>query len=305
MNQSGWPLRRLLVALALLLGTALAQAQSPPGFMWEAVRKAGGAQQRVLLLGTVHVGRSGEPALPAPHAARIAAADAIAVEADVFDAQRTLAAYQRHAFHAADAPGLAAALPPALRARVDKLLPRYGLAPEAMARLKPWALANHLVVLEAARLGYSPANSTEAQLFALAQQAGKPIVEIESVEAQLALFDSAPPAVQVANLEQAVAGIESGHSEREIGALVDAWRAGDAAGMQARLDAMRASTNAGERWMTEQVIDGRHAAMVAAIERFAASGRLHVVAVGSLHFFGSGGLVERLRARGWSVVRLP
>jgi len=235
----------------------------------------------------------------------VRSAAAIAVEADVFDAQRTLAAFQRFAFIAADAPGLDRTLPPPLRERLERLLPRFGLAPEAVWRLKPWAVANNLVVLEAIRLGFSPAMSTEAQLFALARERGQPLVEIESVDKQLALFDAAPAELQIAYLEQAIASAENGTGENEIRGLLGAWRRADEASMRKRLETMRASDNAGERWIVDQVIDGRHDAMLAAIERFAASGRLHVVAVGSLHFFGQNGLLDRLRARGYRITALP
>lgn len=292
---------RLLIASLLLLDAGVASAR---GFMWEATRHAQDRVQRVLLLGTVHVGRDGEGALSPSRLARIRAADVIAVEADVRDAARTLAAFQRHAIFATEAPGLDARIDPALRVRIDRLLPRFGLQADVVMRFKPWALANNLVVLEAARLGYSPAGSTEARLFALAADSGTPVVEIEGVERQLALFDSAPDAVQLAYLEQAVASVESGDGAREIGGLLAAWDAGDAKGMLKRLQDLRGSANAGERWVGEHVIDGRHDGMVAAIERFGASGRLHLVAVGSLHFFGSGGLLERLRARGWRIVEV-
>lgn len=297
-----------LVATALLAGVAgPASAQAPAtaagarGFMWEA--RKGEAQ--VLLLGTIHVGQRGQTELTAEQVKRVRAAAAIAVEADVSDAQRTMAAFQRHALLAPDAPGLDRTLPPRLKARVEALLPRYGLAPEAVWRSKPWVVANNLVVLEAMRIGYSTALSTEAQLYALARDAGLPLVEIESVDQQLALFDSAPPAVQLAYLEEAVAAVESGDGAREIRGLVDAWRAGDADAMAQRLASMRSSGQAGERWVREQVIDGRHPAMLAAIERFGASGRLHVVAVGALHFFGPNGLLEGLRARGFRITPLP
>jgi uncharacterized protein YbaP (TraB family) len=49
------------------------------------------------------------------------------------------------------------------------------------------------------------------------------------------------------------------------------------------------------------VIEARHPAMVDAIERFAASGKLHLVAVGSLHYFGPNGLLALLRARGYTI----
>jgi uncharacterized protein len=290
----------MLVGL-LAAPTLHARTLAPRGFMWEARKD----DARVLLLGTIHVGKAGRTELTAAQEKRIREAAAIAVEADVSDAQRTLAAFQRHALLPPDAPGLDRTLPAPLRRRTEKLLPRFGLAPEAVWRMKAWTLANNLVVLHAMHLGYSTALSTEAQLFALARANGQPLVEIESVESQLALFDSAPMQVQLAYLEEALAGIERGTGEREIGGLVDAWARADEATMRERLAAMRASRNAGERWVAEQVIDARHPAMLAAIERLAASGRLHVVAVGSLHFFGPAGLIEKLRARGYRITALP
>ncbi|MCU0952529.1 MAG: TraB/GumN family protein [Burkholderiaceae bacterium] len=291
---------RWLLTIVLLAGAFAAAPLQARGFMWEAKK----GDDRVLLLGTIHVGRSGQTELTAAQTQRVREAAAIALEADVFDARRTLAAFQRYAFIGGDADGLDRTLPTALRTRLEKLLPRYGLSPDAAWRLKPWALANNLVVLEASRLGFSPALSTEAQLFALARQRSVPILEIESVEKQLALFDSAPADLQLAYLEQAVTSVESGAGEREIRALLDSWRNADAGAMTQRLTTMRNSHNAGERWVTEQVIDGRHPAMLAAIERLAASGKLHLVAVGTLHFFGPNGLLDGLRTRGYTITPL-
>ncbi len=288
-------------ALVAAAGSAPAQTQAARGFMWEA-RKG---DARVLLLGTIHVGEAGMTEMTDAQSRRVRAADVIVVEADVSDAQRTMAAFQRHALLAADAPGLDRTLPPALRARVEKLLPRFGLAPEAVWRMKPWVVANNLVVMEAMRLGFSPALSTEAQLFELARSAGLPVVEIESVDLQLALFDSAPADLQLAYLDEAVTSIETGAGAREIRDLVSAWRSADEAGMHRRVAAMSESRHAGERWIAARVIDGRHPAMLTAIERYANSGRLHVVAVGTLHFFGPAGLLEGLRARGYRITALP
>jgi len=298
---------RAVLAAAVLLTGLSALAQSPPaapaprGFMWEA-RKG---EASVLLLGTIHVGRRGQTELTTEQVRRVRAAAAVAVEADLSDAQRTMAAFQRHAVLAPDAPGLDRTLPARLKSRIEALLPRYGLKTAAVWRSKPWVVANNLVVLEAMRLGYSTALSTEAQLYALAREAGLALLEIESADRQLALFDGAPPAVQLAYLEEAVAAIETGNGAREIRGLVDAWRTGDADAMAQRLASMHSSGHAGERWVRQQVIDGRHPAMLDAIERFGASGRLHVVAVGALHFFGPDGLLDGLRARGFRITPLP
>jgi hypothetical protein len=289
------------LVLAIAAGAVLAQAPATRGFMWEA-RKG---EARVLLLGTIHVGQSGLTELTEAQQRRLREVAAIAVEADLSDAQRTLASFQRYAMLPADAAGLERTLPAALIERIEKLLPRYGLTPQAVWRMKPWVVANNLVVMEAMRLGYSPALSTEAQLFALARSLDVPIIEIEGVDKQLALFDSAPAGLQLAYLEEAVAGIESGDGEREVRDLLLAWRTGDEAAMRKRLAAMAESRKTGELWVVEQVIDGRHPAMLATIDRLAATGKPHVVAVGALHFFGPKGLLEGLRERGYRITPLP
>lgn len=290
-----------LVLLLVLMATLWAGAVQARGFLWEA-RKG---EARVLLMGTIHVGRAEQGELTPAQGKALRDAAVLALEADVLDAQRVLTAYQRYALYAEGAPGLEGQLSAAQRSRVQKTAVRYRLPVDRALRMKPWALANTLVLLEAARLGLSPAYASEVLLTAQARAAGKPIVEIESVEQQLALFDSAPVPVQVAYLEQALDSIDDGEGEREVIALLDAWLKGDAEAMLARLTKMQATSNAGERWIAEQVLDARHAQMLNAIERFAASGKLHLVAVGTLHFFGDNGLLQLLRERGYTITRLP
>jgi hypothetical protein len=287
-------LARLLVLAAGLCAAVGAQAR---GFLWEA-RKG---DAKVLLMGTVHVGKKGESDLTDAHRAAVESAEVIALEAVVANDARTLAAFRAEAFYADDRFGLRDAVPPAQLARALKLGARFGLLADGVLRMKPWAVANQLVMLEAQRLGFSPAASTEAQLQALAAASGKRIVEIEGLERQLAFFNAAPPEVQVAYLQQAVESIETGAGEKEIRALLGAWMAGDGPALARRLAQMRQADNVAERWINEQMIDARHPGMVATIERYAASGSLHLVAVGSLHLFGERGLIQLLRQKGFSV----
>lgn len=312
---------RVLPAFALLAtllnATAFAQApaneskaqaetrrqveQAPKrGFLWEATR----GSQRIVLMGTLHVGRADffPPSLDVVQ--RLHEAAVIGVEADVFNAQKIGSIVQRLAFYPDGDAGLGSRLTDEQKRRVQAILTRHGMDPVRAWRMKPWMLGNTLVLMEAARAGYSPAYATEAFLFGFAQSSGKPIAELESIEMQLRLFDSAPAEMQLAHLEQVLKSIESGESEREVGKLVDTWARGDAAGMEMLLAKMRSATAAADRFVLDQIIDGRHPAMVAAIEKMADSGKLHFVAVGSLHFFGPNGLVELLRKRGFTVRRL-
>lgn len=273
-----------------------AASGAPRGFLWE-IRKAG---RRAYLLGTIHVGRPEFHPLRDGIVARLREAAVIAVEADVSEAARGAARVQELAYYGDGVAGLDARAP-ALRSRLDAFARRQGLSGEVFERMKPWMAANTVVIIEAARAGLSPAYATEAFLFDFARRNGKALAEIESIDEQLRLFDSAPETTQIAYLQQALDSIDSGESRDEITRLVGAWERGDAAEMERLLVRMRSATGVAERFVVERIIDGRHPRMLEAIERFAASGRLHVIAIGSLHFFGSNGLIADLRRRGYAV----
>jgi len=295
-RQAGLIVAALLAPLWPQAAGAQAERAAPYGFVWEATRGA----ERVRLLGAMHVGRPAA-AYRADHPA-LRDVQVIAFEARVFDAQASLAAAQRWATYPDGAPGLEARVDAALLARIEKLLERSGLP--ACCRMKPWMLAHTLVMIESLRAGLDPAYGSEALLYQLALATGRPVVEIESVDEQLRLFDEAPLPVQLDYLRHTVGTIEDGSARAEIELLVRAWERGDAAALQRQLERMARAEGAAQRFVAERVIRDRHPKMAGAIERFAASGRLHLVAIGALHYFGPDGLLQMLSDRGFAVRRL-
>lgn len=296
----------LIVAAALALlwppaSVAQGERAAGQGFLWEASRGA----ERVRLFGAMHVGRPAAAATYRADAPGLRDVQVIAFEANVFDAQASLAATQRWAMYPEGAPGLDAHVDAALLARIEKLLARTGSGLPACCRMKPWMLANTLVMFESMRAGLSPAYGSEAQLHELALATRRPVVEIEGVDVQLRLFDEAPLSVQLDYLRHTVETIEDGSGRAEIERLVSAWERGDAAAMERLLDEMKRSSRGAQRFVAERIISGRHPKMVDAIERYAASGRLHLVVIGALHYFGPDGLLQMLRSRGYAVKRLP
>ena len=307
-------LRSMLVAVMLLAAVA-SRATEPAsgnpapdaanhagqGFLWEARR----GPDRIYLAGTIHVGNPALAQLDGRLAARLAEVDAIVVEADVRQAKEVAELTQQVALYPAGEPGLDARMPPALRTRIEALLARAAVDPQRAWRMKPWMLANTLAVLESSRLGFSPAYATEVQLFDYAARSAKPVIELEGLRVQLEMLDRAAPDLQLAYLEQTVDQIESGAAAREIGVLVDAWRGRDAAQIERLLVQMHESTSLADRFVVDQVIDARNRTMTATIARLAQSGQLDLVAVGTLHFFGSAGIVSQLRSLGFTVTPVP
>ena len=302
---------RLLFAVTLLLFWPLpgaTQVATQPtderawrGFLWEAVRD----KERVLLLGSIHVGRPRFAALHADQMLRLLGAEVFVFEANVFDAKAAAEATQRRATYPEGAPGLDTRLDAALLARIEEILTRLGANIPACCRMKPWMLANTMVVLESIGDGFHPAYGSEARLFELAQASGKRIAEIESVDAQLRLFDEAEQAVQFDYLLHTVEAIESGASRTEVERLVSAWERGDGAEMDRLANTLARAARPAERFVYERIIKGRHPQMLAAVERAAASGQLHLMVIGALHFFGPDGLLTELRSRGFVLRRLP
>lgn len=299
-----WPRLSLVFVAALLLAAVAppAAAQSGAaglqrGYMWEA-RKG---NQSIVLFGTLHVGRPDFYPLPGAKMKRLQDAAVIAVEADVSQAQKVGPVVQQLAFYPPGEPGLDTRIDPALKKRIEPLLARTGIAPEQAWRMKPWMLANTLTMLNLAQLGYNPAFASEAFLYAFAGSNGKTLAEVEGLELQLKLFNDASLATQMDFLQQAVKGIESGEAEKEARGIVAAWENGDTAAAERLLAQVSKSGTPAERFVKEQLFEGRHPKMVAEIEKLAAAGKPAVVAVGALHFFGPQGILDMLKQRGWTI----
>ncbi len=279
-----------------------AASAEPRGFVWEA-RKG---EQRIALVGTLHVGRPEFAQLPATVLGPVRAATVIALEADPTQAQAAAQIMQRYALYGVGDAPLNEQIGAGLRKRLEVMLARYGMNPAAVWRMKPWFVALNLSMAELARMGLNPAQGTEAQLLALASREGKRVVEIEGIEAQLKMFDEALVPEQMAFLEQTLESIENGSAQEEVRQLIDAWVAGDTAAMEEKLAQLQAKArqSVAERFVLEQLLENRNATMLAAIERYATRPSRHVVAVGSLHYFGPKGLLNGLRQRGWTVTQM-
>jgi uncharacterized protein YbaP (TraB family) len=287
-----------LVALAVL-GNAHAQ-NDRRGFLFE-VRKG---TQASLLFGTIHVGRPEFYPLPASRLSRMSTFDALVLEADITDTTRAINATQKFAMYPTGEEGLDKRLSPELLKRVDGVLARNQLDRAPMMRMKPWMLGTVLTLFEAAQAGYVPGLAAEAYVIRMAQAGNKPILELEGIEQQFSLFENAPWATQLAYLEDALKAVETNAARREINRIVQAWEMADRPALERLLGEMRTQTSVGARFTIDTILLGRHDAMVRRIETLMADGRKYLFAVGSLHLVGPSGLVEMLKARGYTVTEL-
>lgn len=298
----------LLVVLACLsLPRALAQAATPrteaeadrQGFAWVA-RKG---ERQLLLLATVHAATAQVRSLPSDIDSWVHQAGAVAIEADVTRSEELQALVQRHGLYLPGEPDLWSRLDPPLRQRAQTVLRRLGAEPDSIARLKPWLLAVTLATAELQRAGFNPEAGSEKRLLDLARQARRPVWELEGTALQLQTFDSAPPAVQVQHLQLMLDSLEDGSANRDLTELTTAWVGRDAAAMTAIVERMHREAGKSEahRFLAQELLLKRHPGLLDAIERHAAQQPTLLVAVGALHWFGPGSLIEGLRQRGWDI----
>ncbi len=254
--------------------------------------------QRGWLFGTIHM-------LPGPVAWRtptistaLAASDALIVEiATLIDDQASAQIFDRLA-HGAPQPPLAAKLRPDLRLRLDALLHRGGLRPDAFADVKTWAAA--LMLAQVAESGSNQPNEAKWGIdrALLRDRGDEPVAELEGTARQLALFDTLPEAEQRALLADVVASADSAASDARR--LSESWRTGDMA-------AIARETQRGmlaDAKLRQVLYVARNQAWSVAIASVLAQNRHPFVAVGAAHMAGDDGLPTLLAARGFTVTRI-
>lgn len=263
------------------------------GFLWR-VERDGHASY---LYGTVHVARAAW-LLPGPRVlAAFRASDTLALELDVLDAdiQRRLAEGMRARPEEA--------LPAALAVRLQAQITAQCLAPAPMARLSPIVQLAALTTLAARADGLDPAYAIDAFLAAFARVGGKPVVSLESPEAQLALLRGDPRTAEE-RLDKGLAGLERGAVRPMLLRTAQLWDAGRADELERFEDWCDCAGTEAERAELKRLLDDRNPQLAERIAALHAGGASVFAAVGALHLFGAHALPRLLAARGFELRRV-
>ena len=295
-------LTRLLGIVSALLATLPFQARSADAdgraLLWEVTSPT----TTVYLLGTIHVGSDRLYPLPAAIETAYARSAVIALEADPTDAS-ALMSVSSTMYQPPD--GLDQHVPAALYRDAQARMAATGLPGEIARMMKPWLLSMTLTMAEMGRLGFDAGRGIDLYLATRAKQDGKRLVELESMALQIALLDSLSPELQTAMLQSTVDGLKSGSLGADMTAMVEAWRRGDAVGLDelAQKD-LASSGGAAANELRARLYDQRNRAMSDRIRGLLAGREIVMVAVGAGHMTGPTGITTLLAAKGYKVRRL-
>lgn len=169
-----------------------------------------------------------------------------------------------------------------------------GVSPGTLASLRPWMAAVVLADAAIRGLGFSGEAGADTFLRRRAEEAGKEVRFLETVEAQLGALAGLSDETQVAYLMFTVADLDA--AKESLTAGVEAWTTGDKAALErvlidgdmARLPALR-----------EALLTRRNAAWASALNHIlGAETGVFFVAVGAAHLVGEDSVQRRLEALG-------
>jgi uncharacterized protein YbaP (TraB family) len=290
---TGFIAKLALAAVALVL--PLAGQADGRNILWTVK----GRQNTVYLLGSVHVLRAGDAALPAAAEHAFEDAERLVMEIDLDDAGADPLAMATEMQQAALLPegqtlrGVLGSDYAAINERARK----SGLDLEALDAFAPWFVAISLLDVELAGRGFSPEYGIEQTLTARAIEEHKPIEGLETAAQQFQMLASMPLAQQKRFLTMTLD--ESAHLDRELDELMRAWRSGDTAALARLLSAEYGQFPDLYRRLT---VD-RNRAWAGRLAGLLDDRDDYLVVVGALHLVGPESVVDLLRQRGYTVTQ--
>ena len=301
--------RLFAVSLAVLPALVQAQSSDKGGVYFRATLSPEKAASigldrtaSVHVLGSVHFGRPDIYPMPQSTIAALEQAQALVVEIDVdaVDLSKVGDLMLAKGAYPSD-ESLAAKLDPTDWKQLRNVTQKFGIVESSLRRMRPWMAAMTLIELTAEDLGLDSDLGVDLYFIRKARQLNKPVVALETIEEQLAIFWDMPEAEQLTFLRS-----ELGRSEenrRLLADVIEAWKRGDAASIDRQLhDSLH---EAGFGRLHHQLVVRRNIRMLTRLLPLIRKHRYLMVVVGAGHVVGDTGLARGLQEFGFEVEYLP
>lgn len=288
----------VIATLLLALAAGAAQAEPPKPLLW----KVSDADNSIYLLGSFHLLKDSDYPLADSTYAALEDAERVVFElspAEMNDpalGQKMGAAAMR-----TDGKTLQQSLPEETWNQLLAYTTKRGLPIANFQPFEAWFISLMVSITEMQAVGLNPELGLDKHFAQRATEAGKPVSGLETGDQQIALFDGMDEKEQLQALQDTLA--EVADIEAEIGRMHDLWRSGDG-------DALFAATGAEMKVeypaLYQRINVDRNKAWLPRL-----AGMLDdsdsddtLVVVGAMHLLGEDGVVEMLKAKGYTVERL-
>jgi uncharacterized protein YbaP (TraB family) len=293
------------VAVACLLQASCAspprdagsEAWSARPLVWRATGPDGSTGV-LMLLGSVHLGRSGVHDFGTEVQGAYEASDELVVEVDLstLTANEISGVSAKYVMLPVDQT-LADVISPESYARLTAYLAERKVSVTSFERLKPWAVGMSIALLEYQAAGLHGDYGVDQHFIDAAEGESRPIRALETMESQLAAIDGISQYGQQLMLDDTL--VRTGDDPNE---LVEAWEHGDEKKLESLLFGPLAE-NPEFAEFYDAVFFRRNEAMTAKLVEMARDGKQRFVVLGAAHMIGDRGIPALLSARGFEVER--
>ena len=288
----------VLIVLLAFLGVAQAQQAAPAQpkprrfLMW----KATSPSATVYLVGSIHVGDSSMYPLPREVESAFAAAKVLAVEINIKNADQAkmIGLVQKYGMYADD-DSLTKHLSKETQAALDDYCTRHNVPRMGMEKLKPWVMAVTIAAMAWQQAGEDPSLGIDMH-FLDESKPPQRIDELESVEAQLAIFAEATEEEQQSMLASI---LKQGDKMKDfITRVQTAYTSGDPGSLE---KIMQEQNDVGSKSLEKKLLDDRNVVMIGKMEEYLKGKDPVFVVVGAAHIIGDKGIAKQLRDKGYKV----
>ncbi|MGG3509466.1 TraB/GumN family protein [Paenibacillus lautus] len=265
------------------------------GFMWE-VESNGNT---VYLVGSMHIADDSFYPLRPEFEEAFAEADYLGVEIDISKAAdekqqkliMDLGMYQ-------DGTTLKDHVSSETYAKLGGILKQSGMQPNALDAFKPWVAETTISSLKSVKAGYEASAGIDLYFIQKAIERKVPILELESYESQLGMFDGFSKELQEKNLNIALDNFDV--LDESVNQMAEMWKTGN----DEQLLELTNSMSGDEEYNKAMLID-RNIGMADKIDGYLKNGKNeeYFIVVGSAHYLGEHGIVKLLKDKGYTVVR--
>ncbi|NUU73834.1 TraB/GumN family protein [Paenibacillus xylanilyticus] len=265
------------------------------GFMWE-VESNGNT---VYLVGSMHIADDSFYPLRKEFEEAFAEADYLGVEIDISkaadEAQQKivldLGTYQ-------DGTTLKDHISSETYTQVGDILKKNGLEANALDTFKPWVVESTLASLKSMKAGYDASAGVDLYFIQMAIESKIPVIELESYESQLGMFNSFSKELQEKTLQATLDNFDV--LDDSVDQMAEMWKTGN----DEQLLELTNSFSDDEEYNKAMLID-RNVGMADKIDGYLKNGKgeEYFIVVGAAHYLGDKGIVKLLEEKRYTVKR--
>jgi uncharacterized protein YbaP (TraB family) len=252
----------------------------------------------VYLLGSIHVASDDIYPLDSALEDAFTGADYLVVEVDttMTDDTDTMVLLREYGMYRTGS-GLKQDMPEDVYNDLDKYFGEQGLSLAQVDQFRPWVILVTLEQLVYENLGYSGDNGIDEHFLGEADDTGKPILELESMEFQFEVLSSISDDIIT---EVIKADLDDMMTVEDAEELFTTWGNGDREAMEQLIFEGLVEYPDLEPYYTVS-LDERNYGMLEKIENYLASNDTYFIVVGAGHLVGEEGLLQLLEDRGYKL----